>query len=185
MIGAARDRLHYAAGATAFTSGTDTMIYALIEAGAVVDAIAPASGATPLMAAAALGNAPGIAGLVSACKALGKSLNLDQGSAVISASALNIAAFMGTPVATAMLVELRANPLAMNDNGSSVLNDACRNPRTEISTLDLLLSHGQGDLNARQKPRTAFWAGINLAARVAYRVGVRPRFLTRETCDAI
>jgi hypothetical protein len=132
----------------------------LLRYKASLDTHAGRVGVTPLQCAAAMSEAA-VRALAEGCVAAGVPLNINAGARLNNASALNIAAFMGPLAAVTALLALGANVSHVNDNGSSVLSDACQNPQTTVETLELIKRHGGTNaINMQCRPRTRRWVAI-------------------------
>jgi hypothetical protein len=74
---------------------------------------------------------------------------------------------MSDPLTVRALLDVGADRLAINDNGSTVLMVACENPRMDVATLELIWQNGDGiDINAQSHPTSILWKSINFFSRV-------------------
>merc|ERR1711874_342613 len=99
-----------------------------------------------------------------------------------NASALNCAAYAGSVKAVKTLLEIRADPLHINDNGGWLLTDVCQNKAVGTDMLDLVWHAigGRIDINTPQRPRTRKWRTICLGFELALRMGLSTSALTRD-----
>jgi ankyrin repeat protein len=156
----------------------------LLRRSANLDARAGPVGGNPLHAAAAVSGV-GVRALAEGCAAAGVPLDVDAGALLNNASALNIAAYLGTPGSVAALLELGADVSHFNDNGGNVWSDVCFNPQMDIETLELIKSRaGIQHMKNQQRPLTARWAVISRVFEFLERAGRGESELVRELANS-
>ena len=148
------------------------MIAVLLRAGA--DANAPSnSGGTPLMAGVTLHHVAGVKALLECAK---DTIDLERGLNINDATALSLAAYMGTPELCEVLINAGASRKHINDHGGTKLHDACGNVATTKQMLDVLWSDGELDINAVQHSKTMFWT----LCSAYFQMGVRHGFIAKS-----
>ena len=134
------------------------MIAMLLRAGADANAPSKADG-TPLIAGVMYHNMPGVRALLQCAK---DTIDLEKGIGINNATALGIAAYMGSPNLCEIIIEAGADLAHTHDHGGTKLHDAPCNAATTRQMLDLLWNNGELDVNAVQRSRTVFWKLIDV-----------------------
>ena len=134
------------------------MIAMLLRAGADANAPSKADG-TPLIAGVMYHNMPGVRALLQCAKDM---IDLEKGIGINNATALGIAAYMGSPNLCEIIIEAGADLAHTHDHGGTKLHDAPCNAATTRQMLDLLWNNGELDVNAVQRSRTVFWKLIDV-----------------------
>jgi ankyrin repeat protein len=143
----------------------------LLRHAASLDARAGPVGITPLQLAAAASE-DAVRALAEGCAAAMVKLNVHEGALLNHASALNIAAYMGTPAAVAALLDLGADASHRTYNGDHVWTDACSNAQMDVATLELIKQQaGAPSINTPQRPRTVKWSVIGRVFETLERTG--------------
>ena len=144
------------------------MITVLLRAGA--DANAPAkSGGTPLMASVMFHSVLGLRALLKCAKG---SIDLERSYELTHATALGIAAFLGTPELCEIIIKAGASRTQMNDRGGTKLTDACQNVATTVPMLELLWNNGELDINAVMQSTTVSWSMIDIYFQLGIKGGL-------------
>lgn len=109
--------------------------------------------------------------------------DLDRGQQVLGKTALHLAIFLGANKRPTIEALLRngASPLALADNGSSIIHDAAMNPDLSPETMQWLLEYDNGVarplLHKRKVPQTLKWRLMYAATRFMSRVGSANKLL--------
>jgi hypothetical protein len=157
-------RMHALLAAAAI-GGDEATIATLLRARADPHLLA-GQGGSALHAAAYTDNPKGVLALYRACQSEGVFLDLEQGFVINNATALSIAAYTGTASTVQALLSIGCNRLAVNDNGTNVLQASVSNPRTEMATFEELWGDGEGiDVNEQIRARTVLWQAISCVSR--------------------
>jgi ankyrin repeat protein len=175
--------LHYGCCMTTFVDHGAQCVELLLRHNASLDARAGPFGLTPLHMAAGT-NANAVSALARGCAAAGVPLNVDAGVIITNASALGVAAYMGTPGSVATLLELRADASYFTNHGDHVWADACSNPQMDVATLELIKRHaGAPNINTRFQPRTLKWAAFESLCELLEHAGRGKRGVVRSVAN--
>ena len=148
------------------------MLALLLRAGADANGRSK-SGGTPLMSGVMYHNVPNTQALLECAK---DTIDLEQGFGINNATALSMAAYMGTPDLCEILLKAGASRTHIQDHGATKLHDACLNVATTKPMLDLLWNNGELDINAVARSRTLFWYLVD----VYFQTGAKRGLLTKS-----
>jgi ankyrin repeat protein len=171
--------LHLAA-----TTGQNAVcVELLLRNKASLDERAGSVGGTPLHYAAAVSEAA-VSAVANGCAAAGVPLNINAGTRLNNASALNIAAFMAPPATVVALLALGADTSHVHDHCGFVWSDACQNQQMTVDTLELIKRHAvTATISMSFRPRTIYWAALDRTCEFLERTGLGDSDLVHDMAN--